>query len=135
MIFNMSSQVGAKSADLSAGITKIIVETLEKLAPSVDWGITNHIIRKCAHFFAYLVLGLLVINAMRWSGIKSIKIVLLICILYAASDEVHQIFVPDRGPAVKDVLIDSAGSSVGVLVYIGLSKIKHALRNIKSVAL
>ena len=49
---------------------------------------------------------------------------LLICVLYAVSDEVHQIFVPGRGAEVKDVLIDSAGASVGVLMYLVISRLR-----------
>jgi VanZ family protein len=52
---------------------------------------------------------------------KSLKVLfvpaLLICILYAASDEIHQIFVPGKGAHVKDVFIDSAESIVGILAY------------------
>ena len=34
--------------------------------------------------------------------------------LAACMDETIQRFVPDRGPAIKDVLIDTAGVCVGV---------------------
>jgi VanZ family protein len=38
--------------------------------------------------------------------------------LFAVTDEIHQAFVPCRGPAVKDVLIDAVGAVIGVaLVY------------------
>lgn len=35
----------------------------------------------------------------------------LISFLYAVSDEYHQSFVPGRGPAFRDVLIDTIGAS------------------------
>ncbi len=129
LIFNLSSQVADESNKLSKGVTKIVIETVEKVAPKSDFDINrfNHIVRKNAHFFAYLVLGVLVLSALRRSGIysyKSIGVAILICILYAISDEVHQIFVPGRGPQVKDVFIDSSGACVGVLVYLGVSKMK-----------
>ncbi|TCO68517.1 VanZ family protein [Marinisporobacter balticus] len=129
LIFNLSSQVADESDKLSKGITEIVIKTVEKVEPRVDFDISrfNHIVRKNAHFFAYLALGIFVMNAMRRSGrygYKSVVLVLLICILYAISDEVHQLFVPGRGPGVKDVLIDSAGASVGTLVHLGMSRIK-----------
>ena len=50
-------------------------------------------------------------------GLKNIGMAILICVLYAISDGVHQLFVPGRGGQVKDVLIDSAGTISGILVY------------------
>ena len=47
----------------------------------------------------------------------------LVCVLYAISDEVHQLFVPGRGAQVKDVFIDSAGAIVGVGLYLIISRI------------
>ena len=41
---------------------------------------------------------------------------LLAAAVYAASDEIHQAFVPGRGPAVTDVLLDSAGALCGILI-------------------
>ncbi|QZY55563.1 VanZ family protein [Crassaminicella profunda] len=128
LIFNLSSQVAAQSNQLSTGITKVIAKTVEKVHPKADFNIRsfNHIVRKNAHFFAYLVLGVLVMNAMRKSGgyeYKYVVVALLICVLYAISDEIHQVFVPGRGPGVKDVLIDSWGATVGTLVYLGIDKV------------
>jgi VanZ family protein len=34
----------------------------------------------------------------------------------AILDETHQMFVPGRGPQVKDVMIDASGAIVGVIV-------------------
>lgn len=39
---------------------------------------------------------------------------LVIGALYACSDEFHQRFVPGRGPAVRDVCIDSVGVLIGI---------------------
>ncbi|WP_026896056.1 VanZ family protein [Clostridiisalibacter paucivorans] len=126
IIFLLSSQVVEKSNDLSKGVTKIIVDTVEKVNPKANFNIRrfNHILRKNAHFFAYLILGILVINALNASGkcgYKSVALTLFICVLYAISDEVHQMFVPGRGPQIKDVFIDSAGTIVGILMYLIIS--------------
>ena len=48
---------------------------------------------------------------------------LLVCVLYAISDELHQLFVSGRGAQVKDVLIDSAGATVGVCLYWGICRV------------
>ncbi|WAG69352.1 VanZ family protein [Clostridium sp. CF011] len=81
----------------------------------------DYLVRKNAHFFVCLVLGILMINALirnSVEGIQSLVLALLICILYAISDEVHQVFVPGRGAHVKDVIIDSAGAAMGLEMYL-----------------
>lgn len=127
LIFKLSSQPAEKSDKLSTGITEINIKAIEKVKPNAKFNIVkfDHMVRKNAHFFVYLVLGVFVINALRRSGIhgyKNIVFALLICIIYAASDELHQVFVPGRGAQIKDVNIDSAGACVGILVYLGFSK-------------
>ncbi|WP_372995810.1 VanZ family protein [Lutispora sp.] len=122
-IFNLSSQAAQQSNNLSTGVSEAIVEVIEKVAPKYDFDIRelNHLLRKNAHFFSYLVLGVLVINALRRSGNKRMTgyaLAFVICVLYAVSDEVHQLFVPGRGGQVTDVLIDSAGAAVGITAYL-----------------
>lgn len=72
-------------------------------------------------------MGILVINVFKRSGIKIFKGIMLslvFCILYAISDELHQLFVPGRGAQVKDVVIDSSGAVVGIGVYVAAIKSK-----------
>ena len=136
-IFYLSHQPAATSNELSTGVTEIIVETVEKVMPgkaddSRNW---NHIARKNAHFFAYFLLGIMVLFALsRGQGTrrseaerpnvfishldwKKLLLALFICVLYAISDELHQLFVPGRGAQVSDVLLDSAGTLCGLGVY------------------
>jgi VanZ family protein len=122
LIFFLSNQPATQSAALSTGITELIVQSIEKVTHHIGLDIAqfDHIVRKNAHFFVYLVLGILVINALKrsWmSRYRAIRIALLICVLYAISDEIHQQFVPGRGPGIKDVFIDSAGAMVGIGMY------------------
>lgn len=85
-------------------------------------GQIHHLIRKCCHLAEYAVLALLLWRALNrsknklspWSWPKVLG-ALLIVLLYAASDEFHQIFVPTRTPLVLDVLIDTAGGAIGLL--------------------
>ncbi len=126
-IFYLSHQPATVSNELSTGVTEVIVRTIEKVAPNKEFDIKrfNHIIRKNAHFFIYLVLGVFVINAFRASGVygyRGMALALLVCVLYAISDEVHQMFIPGRGPGIKDVLIDSAGAMVGIGIYMFVIK-------------
>lgn len=122
VIFNLSAQVAEQSNQLSTGVTEIVVKTVEKVnsKAEIDIDSLNHIIRKNAHFFCYLVLGLLAMNAFRRSGYtvkKSLVLSFLLCVLYAVSDEIHQLYVPGRGARATDVLIDSSGAGIGLFIY------------------
>lgn len=114
LIFLMSSFDATESANQSNFIVNIItnifkIENIEVL---------SFIIRKLAHFTEYLILGFLTINMLNKNDIsKKYLISILICLIYATSDEIHQIFVPGRACQIRDVLIDSIGSITGVYLY------------------
>ncbi|HWQ88798.1 MAG TPA: VanZ family protein, partial [Desulfitobacteriaceae bacterium] len=133
-IFYLSSQVVDQSRMLSEGITNAGIGAVEKVAPGLHFDLTklNILVRKNAHFFAFLALSILVINAGRRSGLKGLRWFLLglgFCILYAISDEIHQLFVPGRGAQVLDVLIDSAGVFVGSIIYKSASLLRARWRH------
>jgi len=62
-------------------------------------------------------LGLLVVNMINNYNNKSILISIIICIIYATSDEIHQLFVPGRSCQLLDILIDTIGSVIGIYLY------------------
>lgn len=77
-------------------------------------------IRKIAHFTEYFILGLLVISLISEYTIinkKAIIIGIIICLLYAISDELHQLFTSGRSARVFDVLVDTSGSTSSILIY------------------
>jgi len=49
--------------------------------------------------------------------------------LYAITDEFHQYFVPGRSAEIRDVLIDSSGAFIGILLTIGIIQIKRKLKS------
>lgn len=77
-------------------------------------------LRKYAHFIVYLFLGSFLMNALTLSNIRGWKafgIAVVVSFLYAVSDEFHQYFVPGRTALFLDVVIDTAGASVGIALY------------------
>jgi len=82
----------------------------------------HEVLRKCCHLAEYSILALLLWRAFSqspgnwrlWSQLK-VRRVILIAMLYASTDEFHQAFVPTRTSRVTDVLIDTAGASLGLL--------------------
>lgn len=129
IIFLFSSQPASDSDGFSRGFTSILIDIIGRIFPIDVVTSTgadliakyNHIVRKLAHFTVYLILSILVANALENSkkefNYKMFLYSLLICVLYAISDEFHQLFVSGRGCQIKDVLIDSMGSFIGLVIY------------------
>lgn len=108
-IFVMSSFDATSSSNQSNFIVDIIISIIN----IKDIGLLSLIIRKLAHFIEYFILGILVINFITRYD-KKIIIAILLCIIYATSDEIHQIFVPGRSCQITDIMIDSLGSIMGI---------------------
>lgn len=90
-------------------------------------------IRKCAHLTEYAVLALLFWRAFRkpirrdprpWCWADARRSILLVG-LYAASDEFHQLFVPQRDGKVSDVLIDTSGGIAGLLLLWAVGRLRR----------
>jgi len=75
------------------------------------------------HFYAFLFLaGFLLISLTKGKlNKKMIITAIIIAVLYAISDEIHQIFVPTRRFAISDILTDSAGILFASALYLLLS--------------
>ena len=128
IIFYLSSQPATQSGKLSMRITTVVVDVVKEVSPRQNYDMVkyDHIVRKNAHFIAYLSLGLFAINAARRSKINmkiAAIITLIICVIYSMTDEFHQVFVAGRGASFKDVMIDSSGSIIGLTLYLIISTI------------
>ena len=64
-------------------------------------------------------MGLLIISFLKEFGLtkRSIFISIIVVLLYACSDEIHQTFVAGRSGEVLDVLIDTIGGSLSTYIY------------------
>lgn len=121
-IFSFSNQKANESSKLSDGLILDTVRIIEKITHKTynDEEILNKFVkpvRKMAHATIYFILGILVLNLLMELKLKNIiYLSILICIIYALSDEIHQIFVPGRSGQVLDVCIDSVGSFLGIII-------------------
>lgn len=81
--------------------------------------------RKIAHFVEYAILMFLFYKVLRLffkeTFAQAILIGMVCSVIYAMSDEFHQLFVPGRFGTVKDVILDS----FGILVSSGLIYLEH----------
>lgn len=121
IIFIMSSF----NAEASANQSNFIVNIISNILNIENVRLLSLIIRKLAHFTEYLILGTLVINMFTKNNAKKTYLLsILLCIIYAISDEIHQIFTPGRACQIKDILIDSVGSITGIYLFKLLKKRK-----------
>lgn len=130
IIFWFSNQPATESSEISGTISYRLVEDTDEI---FNWGLTaeqirkiagniEYPIRKAAHMTEYAIFSIFVMIALIVDGIKGVRIPVIsavIAIAFAATDEFHQTFVPGRYGCVLDVLIDAAGSIIGlIIVYI-----------------
>lgn len=73
----------------------------------------NVFFRKSVHLSAFGVLAILFYKS--FSTKPYIK-AWVFTTLYAATDELHQVFIPNRTGTVIDVVIDSIGAIIGLLI-------------------
>lgn len=132
-IFAFSSQNADDSTDLSDGILIDIVNFLKIDLTEQEMLFLSFFIRKTAHFTIYALLSSLIYTLVRTGyekpGKLAAAISLPVSLLYAATDEVHQLFVADRSGQLTDVLLDFSGAVTGVvitwIIYIVVRRVKN----------
>ena len=124
-IWGNSLMPGEISQAFSQWAKRVLAMLLPGDFPIVEEG--SGLLRKIAHFTEFAALGI----CLAWrSGIRKKAPHWAFCcgIAAAALDETIQCFVPGRGPAVKDVLLDSSGVLTGMLLlYLGHTILKKRI--------
>lgn len=122
-IFWFSHQPADVSTEMSDQVTKALLGVAEmtgimRFSPERVYElcvILSTPVRKAAHITEYTLLYLAVLFALKhwgFSGRKWLSRSFLITVLYACTDEFHQLFIPGRAGLATDVMIDSIGALV-----------------------
>lgn len=114
VIYTLSAQDGRTSGSLSGGLSEILLSFIQYLGIPLKEDTFHFLLRKGAHFTAYLILGLLFAYWLQAKSLKDYLLCLVFSFLYAASDEFHQRYVPGRSGEFRDILIDSFGALTGL---------------------
>lgn len=113
LIFWFSSRAASQSAHQSAIILNIVRAIFGENAFS------DFIIRKAAHFCEFALLAFLFNLALLYTaGKRHIPLSIALTSLYAASDELHQLFVPGRSCQVSDWFLDTCGGAAGAIFFL-----------------
>lgn len=128
---NSESSNGASIGIVEKAITKVLDATNEagitdahpdeeKLAKAAAF--INAPLRKVVHATVYFVLALLLLTISRVifgskKYLLSCTITILLCFVFAMTDEYHQTFVDGRTGQMMDVMIDTTGACIGALLF------------------
>ena len=105
-----------QSGDESSGVSISLYDIFIKYT-HFDF-ISHNAFRKLAHFSEFAALGLGVCSCVYYYSAELRPLVsLAFCAGYAALDEIHQVFVPERAGRVFDVFVDSCGAAAGILIF------------------
>lgn len=129
VIFAFSAQTSEESSEVSNDISYRIVNTTglffhlhideEKIREIAN--AMENFVRKTAHMTEYAILAVLLyvwLGRWRLSCLQRARTAAVLAVLYACSDEIHQLFVAGRAGRVSDVLIDSAGAVLALAVLL-----------------
>lgn len=86
-----------------------------------QFNLVEFIIKKTIHVIEYSFLWYLSFNALKRTHtnntVKQGYIALIITIVYAVTDEIHQTLVPTRHGTFRDIIIDSLGAAIFFYIY------------------
>lgn len=91
-------------------------------------------VRKAAHMTEYGILSVLLfiwLGQWEMSFLRRGGTAFGAAAVYAATDEIHQLFVPGRAGKFSDVCIDSAGAILGIVVFVLLFNMVRTIRAMK----
>ncbi len=126
MIFGLSAQNGPESASLSEKVRDF-------LSALIGYELDLHIVRTCAHFLEYCAFTFSLFFALSFSFNRFRPVVtVIISALYAATDEIHQLFSDGRACDIKDFFVDSAGAVLTVAVLVIIIRLFHRITQRRS---
>jgi len=127
--FSTGSFTMQNTSRILAPILKLLFPTMpqETMFRIIFW------IRKSAHVTEYAILAILLIRAFMKQGILQLKtfpskaagLALAFAIAYAATDEFHQALTNTRQGSPIDVIIDTIGAAIGLLIVWVIVKLRN----------
>lgn len=124
---SMNADESGEESAVTMGFLQQIIDAL-----GIKFELTDHIVRKLAHFAEYSAIGIMLMNT-AYAFNKSRPYVFYPHILFAGLftaviDEAIQLNVPGRAGMITDVLLDFSGVVTGTVVMLILLTIYKAVR-------
>ena len=136
VIFSFSLQPGDTSSQISSGFGKWLIEVfMPGLLEAIEFMSTevlermHYLLRKCAHFSEYFVLGILMRMTILQTRIRlKLFMAFVGCVMVASIDETIQRFVSGRSGRIADVVLDSVGAFCGICFVILMGKMFRRMK-------
>jgi len=80
-------------------------------------GLMDTLYKKIGHMTGYFLLHLAFKRGLSSLQSRGIWVALGLSLIYAISDELHQLFIPGRNASMIDVCIDVSGAVLGLILY------------------
>lgn len=124
VIFYNGTRQGEVSQRISKEVVKIINMVMDILPATIDsdsikFIAVNFYVRKNAHFFEYLILGILICAVVRQLKLyknRELFLVLFLLLIFPVADEFIQKYIPGRTSNIFDIIIDFSGGVLGMLI-------------------
>lgn len=129
VIFLFSNEGSELSSGRSSAIVSFFMDAWSLALPE---DMLTFITRKSAHIVAYFILGMLLytlVKDYKLSSRRAIWFSIGIALLYAITDELHQSFIPGRSAEIRDVVIDTVASGLGVGAFYILYRRRYTRKN------
>ena len=129
-IFHNSATVAVESSRQSGRVLTLAKECLAGLGMESGW-LTEHLIRKTAHFLEYSLYGMLLWKCLQVHGLWGklrVVIHLWLTMLVPFVDETIQLFTEGRSGQISDVWLDMSGVLFGTCLVVGIAWIFKRLR-------
>jgi VanZ family protein len=124
LIFYLSTK-GWGNHQTESFMDKLLTDYLTPIRSQLsrtDVATLNYAVRKLAHFTEYAILTTLgywaCFKALNQMPLTALRYGLLVAVIFAISDEFHQVFEPGRTSLMTDVFIDSLGASVAAFLLL-----------------
>lgn len=119
-IFSNSLTPAVQSSAESGFVLRLVHQAINSVGLTAAW-LTEHIIRKCAHFGEYTILGILLFQSMKQLSCNEAlrrQIHTLLVFFIPFVDETFQLFTEGRSGQISDVWLDMSGALAGTIIYI-----------------
>ena len=114
IIYN-ATQTGSQSSGFSLEVASILSDVLSRIGIRIDIDIFHSLIRMGGHVFQYFIFGyitlwVMLIYHLKWYNIFRTVYVMIL-------DETIQLFTPGRAGELFDIMLDSIGVILAVIVF------------------
>ena len=129
-LFSNSLTPASQSSAESGRVLSLVHLVLGRIGIAAPW-LTEHVIRKLAHFLEYLVLGLLLSQSQRtWrgAGARVRELHRIGCLFIPFVDETLQLFTEGRSGQISDVWLDLSGVFAGSILFLCIFWAENSVR-------